>query len=270
MCTGHDYTYVPDTCRIISLGILYSVQCATLLCLRCRPESNLSSTCGHKQTTKPASHSSQGDSDKDSLYYSSNSLSQSLEEGTPNHDNGSTDTRPNTDSKRSKKCNNSEDKSLNSEQITSEEQGLTRANLPLSEDASIKSAPSKQKLRASAKPASAMSEDCLLGNNLGDECQNQHNDCKRGHDAVNLAELQPSSSVQNQATMDTYIWRPAEDITHAPLQETKYDQESSEDTPINKKVHDTSEYMLLGKDQYGQGNITHVRKVCHNVLYAFI
>ena len=232
----------------MSLGIFYySVQCATLLCLRCRSDSNLSSTCGHKETTKPASHSSQGDpdSDKDPLY-SSNSRSQSLEEGTPNRDNGSTDTSPN------KKCNNLEDKSLNSEQITDEEQCPTRANLPPSEDASIKSAPSKQKLRASAKAASSISEDCLLGNNLGDECQNQHNDCKRGHDA------------------DTYIRRPAEDVTHAPLQEMKYNQESSEDTSINKKVHDTSECTLLGKDQYGQANITHVRKVCHNVLYAFI
>ena len=217
------------------------MQCATLLCLRCRSDSNLSSTCGDNETTKRASHTSQGDpdSDKDSL----NSCSQSLEKGTPNRDNGSTDTctSPN------KKCNTLEDKS---EQITDEELCPTRANLPPSEDTSIKSASSKPKLRASAKPASSILEDYLLGNNLGDECQNQHDDCKRRAD---FAELQPSSTVQNY-------------ITHEPLQETKYDQESSEDTPIKKKVHDTSEYMLLGKDQYGQANIN----VCHNVLYAFI
>ena len=221
-----------------------------------RSDCNRSSTCGQKpQIKRPRSASlSSQNPDRDR---SSRSHSQSLKEGTPNSDTANV--FPDTSLKTGKHNNRKSKKHI---------ECPTRANLP---PASIKSLPPNEKLSASHKPASAISGDRQLGVDLhvGGEGQNQQNGFKRGHDAfkrADLAELQPSSTVQNQATMGTYIQQPAEDVTHKSLQETKYGQESSEDTPINKKLHDTTEYMMLGKDQYGQANITHVRKVCRNTF----
>ena len=213
--------------------------------MNCRSDCNRSSTCGQKPQTKPprsASLSSQKDTDFD-RDHSSRSSSQSLKEGIPNSDTANI--FPDTSLKTGKHNNKKSKKHIKCP---------TRANLPPKS--------------ASHKLASVISGDCQLGidPHVGGEGQNQQNGFKRGHDAfkrTDLTELQPSSTAQNQAIMGTYIQRPEEDVTHKSVQKTK---ESSKDTSINKKVHDTSEYMLLGKDQYGQANITHVRKVCHNTF----
>ena len=142
---------------------------------------------------------------------------------------------------------------------STKEECPTQANLPKSKDPSTESALSEEKLSTSEKLASPTSVK-QFGNDVGDDGQNQSKECKRGHNACKYAEMQASSPMDKVAIQNCSIPKTTEATHKSPsndeesnilAQKKKCYQESSEDTPINKKLptinSDTTAYMRLWK-----------------------